>query len=83
MALVIRDKRPDRLNEPRLSDEAWEVIQQCWAMEPRKRPKMKDVIESLIAISRSMPHSRFPVTSTSGTANTSVRRAKFLLRILY
>jgi hypothetical protein len=30
-----------------LSDVAWGVIQKCWAKEPGKRPRMKDVIESL------------------------------------
>ncbi|KAF8334388.1 kinase-like domain-containing protein [Amanita rubescens] len=54
VALVIRDKRPNRLDEPPLSDGEWEVIQQCWVREPGKRPRMKDVIESLIATSRSM-----------------------------
>ena len=30
------------------------MIQQCWAREPWNRPRMKDVTESLIAMSQSM-----------------------------
>ena len=47
--VAILDKHPDRLDEPPLSDGAWEVIQQCWTREPLKRQRMKDVIESLIS----------------------------------
>ena len=54
MSLVIQDKRPSRLDDPPLSDEAWEVIQRCWEREPWKRQGMKDVIESLIAVSQSI-----------------------------
>ncbi len=47
MALVFRDKRPPRLDEPSFSDEAWSVIQRCWVRDPSKRPSMKDVVESI------------------------------------
>jgi hypothetical protein len=86
MALVVRDERPDRLNEPPLSDGAWKVIQLCWAMEPGKRPKMKDVIDSLIAmlISQSISLSTdVPSPAISTFSTTSVRRPRFLLRLLY
>ena len=86
--VVLQDKRPRRPDEPPLSDGAWQVIQRCWVREPWERPRMKDVIESLNAISSSMSLStnaqisRFPVTSTFGTT-TSVRGLRFLLRIFY
>ncbi|KAF8339435.1 kinase-like domain-containing protein [Amanita rubescens] len=72
IAFVIQNKRPPRQDEPPLSDGAWEVIQQCWVREPWKRPRMNDVIESLIAVSHSMPLSRSPVTLTSGTTSIPV-----------
>ena len=51
VALVIRGKRPSRLDDPALSDGAWEIIQKCWDREPRKRQGMKDVMDSLVAMS--------------------------------
>ena len=51
MALVIQGNRPSRLDDPPLSDGAWEVIQKCWDREPRKRQGMKNVIDSLVAMS--------------------------------
>ncbi|KAF8324806.1 kinase-like domain-containing protein [Amanita rubescens] len=78
MVLVIHGKRPRRLVEPPLSDKAWEVNWQCWATEPQKRPRMKDVVESLIAITHSMPLLRFPVASTSGTTSTSYNPPRIL-----
>ena len=83
--VVIQDKRSHRQDEPPLTDGAWEVIQRCWTREPGKRPRMKDVIESLIAsmpLSTNAWASPFPVTSTFNTP-TSVRRPRLLLRILY
>ena len=84
--VVIQDKRPHRQDEPPLSDGAWEVIQRCWAKEPWRRPRMEDVIGNLVVTSQSMSLSTkissFPVTS-SFSATTSVRRPRFLSRILY
>ncbi|KAF8325734.1 kinase-like domain-containing protein [Amanita rubescens] len=51
--LVIQDKRPSRLYDPPLSDEAWGIIQRCWEREPWKRRGMQDVVESLISASQS------------------------------
>ena len=76
--VVIQDKRPRRRDEPPLSDGAWEVVQRCWARETEKRPRMKDVVEGL-STNAGMPP--LPATSTSST--TSVRRPRFLLRIVY
>ena len=52
MALVTRGKRPPRLDEPSLSDRAWELIQQCWVTEPQKRLRMKVVAARMMAISQ-------------------------------
>ncbi len=53
IALVARGTRPPRLEEPFLSDAAWEVIQRCWVREPSQRPRMKDVTESMMDMSES------------------------------
>ena len=52
MALITRGNRPPRQDEPPLSDGVWELIQQCWVMEPPKRPGMRDVAEQIMAISQ-------------------------------
>ncbi|KAF8339436.1 kinase-like domain-containing protein [Amanita rubescens] len=46
--LVTRGVLPPRLDEPPLSDGAWDIIQRCLTREPSKRPRMKDVVESLM-----------------------------------
>ncbi|KAF8332872.1 kinase-like domain-containing protein, partial [Amanita rubescens] len=45
--LVTRCVLPPRLDEPPLSDGAWDIIQRCWTRETSKRPKMRDVVERL------------------------------------
>ncbi len=45
--IVHRGKHPPRLDEPPLTDEAWDIIQRCWMTKPSERPRMKDVVESL------------------------------------
>ena len=59
MILVCGGKRPPRRDEPLLSDEAWELIQQCWVMEPPNRPRMEDVAEQMMVIFKCV----FPPTS--------------------
>ena len=55
MRLVSRGERPPRLDKPRLSDWAWELIQSCWAQDALKRPAMKNVVESMMTILDSFP----------------------------
>ncbi|KAF8339447.1 kinase-like domain-containing protein, partial [Amanita rubescens] len=54
LTLVSREVLPPRLDGQPLSDEAWDVIQRCWVREPLKRPRMNDVVESMIAMSQSV-----------------------------
>lgn len=54
-AVARGDLRPRRL--PRLIDEAPElhdVMQLCWAHDPRERPTMTNVLDSLLAIREDM-----------------------------
>ena len=51
MSLVSKGVHPPRLDEPRLSDGAWDLIQRCWERNPMGRPRMNDVVESMIAMS--------------------------------
>ncbi|KAF8338652.1 kinase-like domain-containing protein [Amanita rubescens] len=48
MRILTRGILPPRLDEPPLSDGAWDMIQRCWTRKPSKRPRMKDVVESLM-----------------------------------
>ena len=48
--LILKGMRPDRHNEPPLNDEAWKLIQWCWAQVASERPRMKDVAEWMMAM---------------------------------
>ena len=50
MQLVVQGERPRRLDEPPLSDWAWNLIQSCWDQEASKRPRMKDVVERMMDV---------------------------------
>ncbi|KAF8330113.1 kinase-like domain-containing protein [Amanita rubescens] len=45
---VSRGKRPPRLDEPLLSDQAWKLIKRCWAREAARRPAMEDIMEKMM-----------------------------------
>lgn len=47
MRFVSRGELPSRLDEPPLSNGAWELIQWCWARDGAKRPAMTDVLERM------------------------------------
>lgn len=47
---VTSGKHPPRLQEPRLGDVAWDLIECCWAMDPRNRVTMADVLNIMDAI---------------------------------
>ncbi|KAF8351893.1 kinase-like domain-containing protein, partial [Amanita rubescens] len=46
---VTTGKRPPRLQAPRLTDAAWNLIQRCWAMEASNRPTMTDIVSAINA----------------------------------
>ncbi|KAF8333298.1 WD40-repeat-containing domain protein [Amanita rubescens] len=52
-ALIFRGILPSRLDEPPLSDGAWDVIQHCWERKPSERPNMKDAKERMMALYQS------------------------------
>ena len=45
--LVIKGKRPDRLESPRMEDDTWHLIQRCWEPIPSKRWTIKDIATAL------------------------------------
>ncbi|KAF8336178.1 kinase-like domain-containing protein, partial [Amanita rubescens] len=52
-ALIFRGTLPPRLDEPLLSDGAWSVIQSCWMREASRRPRMEDIAEKIVSMTRS------------------------------
>ncbi|KAF8333689.1 kinase-like domain-containing protein [Amanita rubescens] len=48
---LLRGQRPQRRDSPTLSNKTWALIQQCWVKKPSKRPRMKNVMERLMAVS--------------------------------
>ena len=49
MRLVLRGRRPDRLFDPPLSDEAWSLIGTCWDQDPGRRPSIDEVVETMFS----------------------------------
>ena len=61
LKLISRGMRPPRHDEPPLNDEAWELIQWCWAQEASERPGMRNAVEWIIALlTRSFPPMPLP-----------------------
>ena len=48
MKLIFDGTRPLRRDAPPLNDNAWELIQRCWAENASERPGMKDVAELML-----------------------------------
>ncbi|KAF9789351.1 kinase-like domain-containing protein [Thelephora terrestris] len=47
MVKVMCGERPERPNNPTLTDETWALIQQCSNLEPRRRPEIVEVVRCL------------------------------------
>ncbi|KAK2463326.1 hypothetical protein APHAL10511_004637 [Amanita phalloides] len=45
--LVTSGRRPDRPTEPRMANDVWNLIQDCWASNPSERPTMEDVVAKM------------------------------------
>jgi hypothetical protein len=84
LTLISRGVLPPRLEDQPLSDGAWDVIQRCWAREPLKRPRMKNVVESMTVMSQSLSpqinaadESLREELPSSSTPDSTVRRLAF------
>ena len=47
--MVTSGQRPPLLPKPALSPVAWKLIQRCWRKEHSRRPRMEDVVDSMIS----------------------------------
>ena len=43
----VRPERPEEDEVPQLSDEVWELAENCWVKDPRKRPKAADICDTI------------------------------------
>lgn len=82
LTLISRGVLPPRLDEQPLSDGAWDVIRRCWVREPMKRPGMSNVVENIIAMSRSALNpddeslrKELPSSSTPDSISYTTRQA--------
>ncbi|KAF8349572.1 kinase-like domain-containing protein, partial [Amanita rubescens] len=46
MRSVTSGLRPERLENPRLEDDAWNLIQSCWKAGPSERPTMEQILQT-------------------------------------
>ncbi|KAF8690276.1 hypothetical protein AX14_003037 [Amanita brunnescens Koide BX004] len=44
---IVNEKRPPRLESPKMEDKGWDLIQRCWKKEPSERPKMEQILSLL------------------------------------
>jgi hypothetical protein len=49
MRLVTNGGRPDRLEDPKMEDETWDLVQSCWNYKPSERPTMEEIVKTLIS----------------------------------
>ncbi|KAF8336184.1 kinase-like domain-containing protein [Amanita rubescens] len=54
LTLISRGILPPRLDEPPLSDRAWNVIRCCWVREASERPRMKEITENMMSVTLPM-----------------------------
>lgn len=47
MWLLSNDECPDRLDTPRMSDDIWDLIKDCWLREASGRPTMQQINDRL------------------------------------
>jgi serine/threonine protein kinase len=55
---VINERRPGRLKTPKMEDDTWNLIENCWKLEALERPKMEQIVSFLTlapAIGLSVP----------------------------
>ena len=50
--LVARGVRPDRLSDPIIEDNIWDIIQRSWVNKPSERPTMQQIVKSLANATR-------------------------------
>ena len=48
--LITAGKRPPRLENPKIPERLWELINDCWNFRASERPPMNQIVETLKAI---------------------------------
>ncbi|KAF8736319.1 hypothetical protein AX14_000496 [Amanita brunnescens Koide BX004] len=49
LRLVARGVRPDRLSNPIIEDDVWDIIQKSWRNKPSERLTMQQIVQSLVS----------------------------------
>jgi len=62
-----RPARPEGAEGSRFTDDVWQVLNQCWAHQPKDRPPIADVLECLERVSK-VPEA--PTEQVGGNAGT-------------
>ncbi|KAF8347159.1 kinase-like domain-containing protein [Amanita rubescens] len=52
LRLVARGARPDRLSDPIIEDDIWDIIQRSWLSKPSERPTIQQIVKSLVNAKR-------------------------------
>ena len=46
---IAKGQRPSRLDSPKMDDETWNLVTNCWLHEPSERPTMSEIVARLMA----------------------------------
>ena len=46
---ITKGQRPSRLDSPKMDDETWNLVTNCWLHEPSERPTMNEIVARLMA----------------------------------
>jgi hypothetical protein len=49
MRAVLSGARPRRLENPRMEDDTWNLLQSCWERNPSERPPMERIVAMMTA----------------------------------
>ena len=44
--LLTSGSKPSRLYDPKMNDDTWNLVEQCWFQDPSKRPTMEQIVNS-------------------------------------
>ena len=66
MQKVVNCEHPGRPEGPWFTDDLWETLKQCWATQPKSRPRIRVMLEYFVQASRTWQPHTSPVDMGSG-----------------
>ena len=71
---VLSGNRPDRPTDPSLTDDLWDLTEQCWNHDPRRRPEISEVVLRLRTL---LAHAELDGTTLGSVGQDEISSGKF------